>query len=66
MIAASTSTDTEDRIFFKKCLEDLLLRSKSKIIVQILNYLDGLWELYDGDEPFELMFDTKVLDQICN
>lgn len=66
MIAASTSTETEDRMFFKKCLEDLLLRSKSKIIVQILNYLDGLWELYDGDEPFELMFDTKVLDQICN
>ncbi|OBA20887.1 hypothetical protein METBIDRAFT_41492 [Metschnikowia bicuspidata var. bicuspidata NRRL YB-4993] len=66
MIAASTSLDPDDQAFFKKCLGDLLVRSKSKIIVQILNYLDGLWELYEGEEPFEFMFDTTVLDQVCN
>ncbi|KAM9928745.1 hypothetical protein OXX59_001653 [Metschnikowia pulcherrima] len=66
MIAASTSTSKNDRDFFRDRLDVLLTRSKSRIIVQILNHLDGLWELYKGDEPFELLFDTTVLDEVCN
>lgn len=66
MIGASTALDIEHKEFFKRSLEKLVNLSKSKIAMQVLNHLEGLWEIYNADEPFELLFDTKVLDQVCN
>lgn len=66
MIAASTTLDNGHKQFFKANLEKLVEISKSKIAMQVLNHLEGLWEIYDGDQPFELLFDTEVLDQVCN
>lgn len=66
MITASTALETEDRHFLKKRLESLLVKSNSTIVKQVCNYLEGLWEIYSADEPFELLFDTTVLDLVCN
>lgn len=66
MICASTALDSKLREYFREKLEKLLHMSNSSIVKQICNHLDGLWEIYDGDEPFQLLFDTEVLDQVCN
>lgn len=66
MIGASTALDFEHKEFFKKSLEKLVDLSKSTIAMQVLNHLEGLWEIYNADESFELLFDTEVLDQVCN
>lgn len=65
MIAASTSLNDPTRLFFRNRLQQLVQTTKSKICEQMINHLDGLWEIYSGEEPFELLFDTEVLDQIC-
>lgn len=65
MIGSSTALDNRHREFFKRSLEKLVDISKSKIAMQVLNHLEGLWEIYQADEPFELLFDTEVLDQVC-
>lgn len=65
MIAASTSLDETCRRFFQERLEHLFGRSKSQIAKCVLLHLEGLWELYSGDEPFELLFESNVLDEIC-
>lgn len=65
MIAASSSLDHTCRQFFKSRLEHLFGLSKSQIAKCILLHLEGLWELYSDDEPFELLFDSNVLDEIC-
>lgn len=66
MIGASAALNGEHRQFFKEKLQLLMEISKSKIALQVLNHLDGLWEIYKGEEPFEFLFDTLVLDQVCN
>lgn len=66
MIAASTALIESHKSFFKGKLQQLIDISKSKIALQVLNHLDGLWEIYEGDKPFEFLFDTNVLDQVCN
>lgn len=66
MIVASTSLDSSHKVFYKERLQKLIDISRSKIAIQVLNHLEGLWEIYSGDEPFELLFDTEVLDQVCN
>lgn len=66
MIAASTSLEPNYRNFYKEKLQQLIGMSRSKIAMQVLNHLEGLWEIYSGDEPFEFLFDTDVLDQVCN
>lgn len=66
MIAASTSLEPSYRNFYKEKLQQLIGMSRSKIAMQVLNHLEGLWEIYSGDEPFEFLFDTDVLDQVCN
>lgn len=65
MIGSSTALDNRHRGFFMRSLEKLVDISKSKIAMQVLNHLEGLWEIYEADEPFELLFDTEVLDQVC-
>lgn len=65
MIAASSSLDVSCRQFFKNRLEYLFGLSKSQIARCVLLHLEGLWELYSNDEPFELLFESNVLDEIC-
>lgn len=65
MIAASTTLVDSHKLFFKERLQQLVDMSKSTIALQVVNHMDGLWEIYSGDEPFELLFDTTVLDQVC-
>lgn len=65
MIAASSSLDDMCRTFFKRRLEHLFNISKSQIVRCVLLHLEGLWELYSDDEPFELLFDSNVLSEVC-
>lgn len=51
--------------FFRSKLVDLLHRSSSYTIQYVLNYLDGIWELYEDEGPFELLFKTTILDRTC-
>lgn len=67
MVAASCSLSVPLRQFFRSALVRLLKIAKSELVYRILVYLDGLWELYGlSDRAFEMVFDTNVLDQICN
>lgn len=65
MTAASTALAADSRAFFRDKLHLLVHISRSQICRQIINHLDALWQIYDGDEPFELLFDTDVLDKVC-
>ncbi|QFZ29947.1 putative transcriptional regulatory protein [Clavispora lusitaniae] len=65
MIAASASLDASCRRFFVRRLECLFSWSKSQIAKQVVIHLEGLWELYKNDEPFELLFNSDVLDEVC-
>lgn len=51
--------------FFRAKLVDLVHRSSSYTVQYILNYLDGIWELYGDEGPFELLFNTNILDRTC-
>ncbi|KAF3986955.1 hypothetical protein FT663_04118 [Candidozyma haemuli var. vulneris] len=65
-IAASASTKNEDRQRFIQTLEKLMARSGSHLINRVYNYLEALWEIYTGDEPFDLLLDTTALSKICD
>lgn len=65
-IGASAASNESDRQFFMEALEKLMTRSGSHLINRVHNYLQGLWEIYDGDEPFDLLLDTKAMTAVCH
>ncbi|CUM67313.1 uncharacterized protein PRCAT00005006001 [Priceomyces carsonii] len=67
MIAALTSVTSNRRQFFTSKIKMLSNRINSNIMLQIMNYLEGIWEIYqEENELFELLFDTKALDLVCS
>lgn len=65
MIAACTLMDFSDRMCFLNRLKQLLYRSNSQIVLQVVSFLEGMWDLHDDEKVFELIFDSNVLDLIC-
>ncbi|KAK8438501.1 hypothetical protein ACI3LY_004821 [Candidozyma auris] len=64
-IGASASTTERDRRVFIQTLQKLMARSGSHLIDRVYKFLEGLWEIYTGDEPFDLLIDTNALSKIC-
>ncbi|PVH16704.1 uncharacterized protein CXQ87_005000 [Candidozyma duobushaemuli] len=65
-IAASAATADSDRRFFIHTLQKLGTRSGSHLINRASSYLEGLWEIYGGDEPFGLLLDTRALTAVSH
>lgn len=66
MIAASAAILQYQKAFLQPCLEKLVVQLNSNMVLQILNYIKGVWELYENGEAFELLFNTEIMNLICN
>lgn len=64
-IAACATEDPYKREIFVNRLDYLYRILNSRISMQVLAHLRGLWEIYTGREPFYLLFDTHAMDQVC-
>lgn len=66
MIAACASVADADRRFFRAKLAELHDNSRSKLIEKIVSQLDDVWAVGGTTEPFDLLFDTEFMSQICS
>lgn len=65
-VGASASVSTNDKAFFRAQLDSLRVLSNLTLIGHVLHHLDALWEISLDDEPFQVLFNTEMMDSICN
>ncbi|CUM68055.1 uncharacterized protein PRCAT00005770001 [Priceomyces carsonii] len=66
LIGFCTSLEANQRNFFKNLFNKLLSNLNSNMLLQIINFVDSAAPVNTApDYPFELLFDTQVLNMIC-